>query len=332
MQNILFLLILISCCKISCSPVDKPRVQRSTKDTISSQKIIPKISLTAEDSFQQELAEIEALLEDIDSLYLMGDSLSWELDYNLEEAFEAEVAALDSISLKNWKKSPPKTFKTTQMQFESVQKAYASHQSHVQKLLLQQDIYSFDIDLYLRAFKEESELEIWAKAKNTKNFKLLTTYHFYKGGTRLGPKEREGDMQVPEGCYYIDYFNPHSDYVLSMRINYPNAVDSVRNASEAQMGSAICIHGNYVSAGCLAMTDFRIPVLYILAVEAMKNTETKIPVHIFPYRMNSHNQKNILPLVSENTEFWASLATIYKKFEEEHILPKVKFDKDLYRF
>lgn len=334
MQNTFFVLILISLFVLSCYSDAQPIEQKLSKDTSSIANPIPltsQIPLSAEDSIAKELQEIEALLGDIEDLDAIEDSLSWELDYNLTATFEAEVANLDNISLENWQTKTSTAFKQAQMQFESVRQAYASHQTQVQKLLVQQAIYNFDIDLYIRAFKQESELEIWAKSTEEKEFKLLTTYHFYKGATELGPKQREGDMQVPEGCYFIDYFNPHSDYVLSMRINYPNAVDSVRNANEAQMGSAICIHGNIMSIGCLAITDLRIPVLYILATEAMKDAQTKIPVHIFPYRMTSKNQKKINPNYPQNHDFWSSLGIIYKEFEKEQYLPKIKCINGLYR-
>ncbi len=63
---------------------------------------------------------------------------------------------------------------------------------------------------------------------NCKN--LLSLFKTYKvcalAGT-LGPKRMEGDYQVPEGFYYINEFNPQSNYYLSLGINYPNESDKV---------------------------------------------------------------------------------------------------------
>ncbi|MCP4441309.1 MAG: hypothetical protein GY810_20580 [Aureispira sp.] len=333
MQKTLFVLILINLFNSGCTESILPSEQLVHKDTTSNKNLTTlsyEKLLTAEDSFAQELLEIKAILEDVEDMPIDNDTIYWEWDYNKPETFDAEIALLDTVSLENWATTAPKTFKTQQLQFLSVQNAYASHKTFVQKLLMQQGINSFEIDLYLRAFKDESEMEIWAKPKKDKTFRLLTTYHFYKGMTELGPKQREGDWQVPEGCYFIDYFNPHSDYILSLRINYPNAVDSIRNAHEAQMGSAICIHGNVASVGCLAMTDLRIPMIYILATEAMDNGQTQIPVHIFPYRMTTANQYRINPGYPQNHDFWRSLEIIYKEFERTKNQPKTKNSNGLY--
>ena len=55
-----------------------------------------------------------------------------------------------------------------------------------------------------------------------KGFKLLKIYDICRVCRNLGPKRRAGDCQIPEGFYYVDAFNPASNYCLSMRINYPN--------------------------------------------------------------------------------------------------------------
>jgi len=125
-------------------------------------------------------------------------------------------------------------------------------------------IESDQLALLLRAFKREAELEIWGKNKRDETFQLLVTYPICASSGTLGPKRREGDRQVPEGVYYIDRFNPRSQYHLSLGLNYPNASDVIRGDPMAP-GSDIFIHGKCVTIGCLPMTDPVIEEIYQLA-------------------------------------------------------------------
>lgn len=104
-----------------------------------------------------------------------------------------------------------------------------------------------------------------------------------------GFKTREGDGQTPEGIYHISLLNPHSSYHLSMKINYPNAVDDRRHSRHTRaagerwsQGGEIFIHGDCVSIGCVAMTDSVIEKLYLL-VAARPASQRDIPVLIMPY-------------------------------------------------
>src|SRR3984957_7879692 len=54
----------------------------------------------------------------------------------------------------------------------------------------------------VRIFKEEAELEVW-KQDSTGRFQLLKTYPVCRWSGDIGPKEREGDRQTPEGFYAI---------------------------------------------------------------------------------------------------------------------------------
>ena len=79
--------------------------------------------------------------------------------------------------------------------------------------------------IFIRAFKYEQELELWASKDDKSPFVLIKTFPFTATSGTLGPKRQEGDLQIPEGFYAIDWFNPASSYHLSMRINYPNKSD-----------------------------------------------------------------------------------------------------------
>src|SRR4051794_6952464 len=50
-------------------------------------------------------------------------------------------------------------------------------------------------ELFLRAFKHEAILEVWARADEAP-FRLVTSYKIVKASGLPGPKRREGDLQV----------------------------------------------------------------------------------------------------------------------------------------
>ena len=74
----------------------------------------------------------------------------------------------------------------------------------------------------IRTYKKEAELEIW-KMKSNGEYALLKTYPMCRWSGQLGPKKREGDMQVPEGFYTIapGQMNPNVPllFVVQRRIS-----------------------------------------------------------------------------------------------------------------
>lgn len=180
--------------------------------------------------------------------------------------------------------------------------------------------------LFLRAFKAEQELEVWVSDMKTEAFQHLLTYPICKSSGVLGPKRKEGDLQVPEGFYHIDRMNPNSSYHLSMGLNYPNASDKIRGDQD-QPGSDIFIHGDCVTVGCLPMTDSKIEELYMMVTQAQKNGQQEVPVHIFPGRLTSPAFQNQLT-TSPHQRFWQELSPIYQYFEQYKKLPKVKIGRD----
>ncbi|MFW6164532.1 MAG: L,D-transpeptidase family protein [Planctomycetota bacterium] len=116
----------------------------------------------------------------------------------------------------------------------------------------------------LVGFKAEKRLELWA-AKG-KGWAFIRSYRIRAASGKAGPKLREGDRQVPEGLYTLEYLNPNSRYHLSMKISYPNAFDRKHAKAEgrSEPGSDIFLHGQAVSIGCLAMGDRAIEELFCL--------------------------------------------------------------------
>ena len=173
------------------------------------------------------------------------------------------------------------SFKTQQLHFPRVRQAYHDKGQNIDQLLKDKALTADHLWLYIRAFKHEDLLEIWARNKNDSTYILLKSYDVCNKSGGLGPKRRQGDLQVPEGFYHIDRFNPASNFYLSLGINYPNESDKILS-DDVNPGGDIFIHGNCVTIGCLPMTDDVIKELYILCVEAKNNDQHKIPVTIFP--------------------------------------------------
>lgn len=176
--------------------------------------------------------------------------------------------------------------------------------------------------MYVRAFKHERELEVWAGPKAGPLVKVKT-YPFCAASGELGPKRQRGDLQVPEGFYTIDLFNPWSDYHLSMRVSYPNAADK-RHKTAADPGDNIFVHGNCVSIGCIAIEDEPIEELYLMVLDTRAKTKRNVPIHIFPRRLDAEGMKKLEegraatdPLVT----FWRSLQPAYTLFEENRQVP-----------
>ena len=96
--------------------------------------------------------------------------------------------------------------------------------------------------IFLRVFKREGRLELWAR-KGGVPFRLIRSYAITQSSGKPGPKRREGDLQVPEGFYEIDRFNPESSYHLSLGLNYPNASDRLRSDPAAARCLDIFVHG-----------------------------------------------------------------------------------------
>lgn len=123
----------------------------------------------------------------------------------------------------------------------------------------------------LLGFKEEKQLELYAKDA-AGQWRFIRRYPIVAASGIVGPKLREGDLQVPEGIYAIETLNPNSSFHLSLRVNYPNAFDRAIAEKEARtnLGGDIYIHGKDQSVGCLAMGDAAIEELFVLVVEVGK--------------------------------------------------------------
>lgn len=215
------------------------------------------------------------------------------------------------------------SFLENQKSFERVKTAYKEKLSNVELLLMSSKLNLNDLQLLIRIFKQEKTLEVWGKKKADSCFRLITTYPLCSTSGKPGPKRQQGDEQMPEGVYKISQFNPTSNFYLSMRIDYPNAAD-LKNCKNGKPGDDIFIHGNCVTIGCFPIGDDAIKELYIMAIEATAQSQYRIPVYIFPAKMNEDNMQSLSALYPEHKAFWENLKPIYDSFEKSKKNPHVR--------
>src|SRR5438105_13165953 len=141
-----------------------------------------------------------------------------------------------------------------------VQAARAASSTRIEQLFQQAAIAYPPRRVLLRAFKQERELELWAGA-DAGEMKRITTYAICASSGEPGEKTRAGDGQVPEGFYRVSALNPHSNFLLSLRVSYPNA----RDRKLRHGGGDIFIHGSCVTIGCIPIEDGPIQELYLIA-------------------------------------------------------------------
>ncbi len=195
-----------------------------------------------------------------------------------------------------------------------VQKAYQEKWPDIESLLQKKNIPIEKAQFFLRAFKQEKELELWGKNRNEDQFQLIKKYNFCTSSGIPGPKRKEGDRQIPEGFYHIDRLNPNSKFYLSLGINYPNEADK-KLGDPKQPGSDIFIHGDCVSIGCIAITDDRIKELYTFIDQAFQFKNKQIPVHIFPAKLTAQNLQQLSTNYPKHKYFWKILQQSFEYFE-----------------
>ena len=216
------------------------------------------------------------------------------------------------------------------MNFTRVREAYAAKEKVVVKNLTQHSISRDSLRIYLRAFKTEKIIEVWAKNSSDSVFIPVKEFPICDMSGFVGPKRRSHDLQVPEGFYHISDLNPYSKYYLSIKINYPNASDSIRGV-HGHLGNLIYIHGSCISSGCLAITDDRIRELFVYCIEARNSGQEEIKISIFPSRLNDSNYSALKSEYSKSKDkirLWADLKKYYDLFNETKKLPEVTFLPD----
>ena len=181
--------------------------------------------------------------------------------------------------------------------------------------------------ILIRAFKKESELEIWKRGRDGR-YALLKTQPICRWSGQLGPKVRQGDRQAPEGFYTVTpaQMNPNSAYYLSFDTGFPNAYDRAQGAT----GAHLMVHGTCSSAGCYAMTDEGIAELYAVAREAFTGGQRAFQFQAYPFRMTAENMAKYR--ADPNFAFWQNLKEGSDRFEATREEPQITVSSGRYVF
>jgi len=227
------------------------------------------------------------------------------------------------ITLMSFSNVKNPSFKDSHLDHYRVYQAYRDLGEEAFAKMKAVEVCHFKCDILIRAFKFEEDLEVWAKNKGDDKYVLVTKYKFCKNVGQLGPKRKEGDKQIPEGIYKMSKFNPASTYFLSLKVDYPNASDSILSDRDTP-GGMIFIHGGCNTVGCIPITDQWIKELYIFCVEAKNNGQEDIPIHIFPARLTDENFSLIKKQHSDRDlhDFWSQLKKGYDLFEKNKQIPR----------
>ncbi len=119
--------------------------------------------------------------------------------------------------------------------------------------------------------KSERKLIVYCETEELKSYTVSL------GREPKGAKHFEGDMKTPEGVYFIESKNPHSNYFLNLGISYPEKKDVLyAKKCKKSPGGLIKIHGlrnglGFIGKfhqwfdwtyGCIAVTNEEMQELY----------------------------------------------------------------------
>jgi murein L,D-transpeptidase YafK len=219
-----------------------------------------------------------------------------------------------------------KSFRELQCKFPRVRTASKEKDEVLRQRFAAKGISYPPRAILLRAFKREALLELWATDANEKPYVLIHEYGICTSSGTLGPKRRFGDEQVPEGFYDLDWFNPQSNFYLSLHISYPNASDRILG-SHQNPGGDIFLHGDCASIGCIPITDDGIKEVYWLAVLVHDRGQQHLPIQIFPARLTDEGLKALASTHADQPAllaFWGNLKQGYDQFEKSHAAPRIR--------
>jgi len=217
------------------------------------------------------------------------------------------------------------SFLKQQLKYGRVSSSYKEKWPTISKNLKAKGVDSANYKVLIRIFKEEQVLEVWLKSKNADKYVHYGNYDICRSSGEAGPKRQEGDMQVPEGFYCVNFFNAFSDYYLGMQIDYPNQSDKI--LGKRPFGGQIMIHGNCVTIGCIPITDDKIKELYLLCLFS-KGAGNNVCVEGYPFKLTETKMENAKKTYDKKlTDFWSNLKLVYDYFEKTHKMPVIRVEK-----
>jgi murein L,D-transpeptidase YafK len=181
--------------------------------------------------------------------------------------------------------------------------------------------------IFIQITKRPAVLHLYARLSTGARFALIKSYPICALSGGLGPKQREGDGQAPEGLYSVAplQMNPLSNFHLSFNLGFPNAVERAYGWT----GSFLMVHGGCASIGCYAMTDPAIEEIWAAMAAAFSAGQRAVAVHCFPFPMT--DAALAAAQGSPHAAFWAELAPAWRMFAETGRPPRVSAGPQGYR-
>jgi murein L,D-transpeptidase YafK len=169
----------------------------------------------------------------------------------------------------------------------------------------------------IRIFKEESDLEVWLD--DGERFRLFRNYAICDWSGTIGPKQRQGDFQAPEGFYGVrrGQLNPRSIAHLSFDLGYPNALDRAHGRD----GAFLMVHGGCISIGCYAVQDDQIEQIYTLVAAAFDAGQDSVQVQAYPFRFELRQEAGWAD--HEWAPFWRDLRAGHDAFVRSGRPPRI---------
>ncbi len=216
--------------------------------------------------------------------------------------------------------------------------------------------------ILFRSFKLEEEFEIWVADKRSDTLRLLITLPICAVDNEPGTKLMQGDGKTPEGFYTCktlygssngfmwiklnnseieDYGRVHYGSSFKLCLEYPLQIDKSRTrkfSGNVSPGSAICIHGNCVTAGCISFENKNFLPIFLSSKFHDSNTYGYPKIHIFPFRYSEKLKEEQSKEVYSDMKpedlisFWEELEVAYKLFEKNKKAIKVSFTNNTYHF
>lgn len=219
--------------------------------------------------------------------------------------------------------APTITFHPTraQQKFPRVRAARTRRTTDIRALFQKAGVAYPPARVLLRIFKLDDVVELWVRPRGRKEYVHLKDYRVCARSGVPGPKRRRGDLQVPEGFYRVSGFNPASNFLLSMRVDYPNRSDRIRGHPR-HPGGDIFIHGDCVTIGCVPITDRWIEELYLICLDTRTRRGRPPLVHIFPTQLDDEGMTRLGKRFAERERllaFWREIRPGYLHFERHRI-------------
>jgi hypothetical protein len=184
--------------------------------------------------------------------------------------------------------------------------------------------------VYLRVFKEESELELWMKSRHEPHYVLFKVFRLMHCAGKPGPKLREGDGQAPEGFYFASAgsMRPETRHYLGIDLGFPNAYDRECGYT----GSDLMIHGGANAAGAFALSPQDMEEVYTVAEAGLESGQKLLRINVFPFRMTDKRMDQVWKGNPACLEFWVNLKEGYDFFENVRLPPVVEVASGRYAF